>query len=144
MARPKCLMGNFTNLYRIYKAHQTNVWWTMKVFRLHCYKTTCGFCTFVQEAKTFNFTIVQWNKFGPSAVWYKTKIGSQNFGHQQWWPFVHGLPKLIMLIGNISSQFHHILNTVLAAGSLVKRIWCHQVSVSYSLIAHNAIWWQWS
>ena len=25
MARPKCLMGNFTNLYRIYKAHQTNV-----------------------------------------------------------------------------------------------------------------------
>ena len=35
MARPKCLMGNFPNLYRIYKAHQTNVWWTMKVFRLH-------------------------------------------------------------------------------------------------------------
>ena len=36
MARPKCLMGIFTNLYRIYKAHQTYVWWTMKVFRLHC------------------------------------------------------------------------------------------------------------
>ena len=35
MARPKCLMGDFTNLYGIYKAHQTNVWWTMKVFRLH-------------------------------------------------------------------------------------------------------------
>ena len=32
MARPKCLMGNFPNLYRIYKAHQTHVWWTMKVF----------------------------------------------------------------------------------------------------------------
>ena len=28
MARPKCLMGDFTNLYGIYKAHQTNVWWT--------------------------------------------------------------------------------------------------------------------
>ena len=35
MARPKCLMRDFTNLNRIYKAHRTNVWWTMKVFRLH-------------------------------------------------------------------------------------------------------------
>ena len=34
--RPKCLMEDFTNLYGIYKAHQTNVWWTMQVFRLHC------------------------------------------------------------------------------------------------------------
>ena len=25
MARPKCLMGDFTNFYGIYKAHQTNV-----------------------------------------------------------------------------------------------------------------------
>ena len=41
MARPKCLMGNLTNLYRIYKAHQTNVWWTMKVFRQHCYLNQC-------------------------------------------------------------------------------------------------------
>ena len=41
MARRKCLMGNFTYLYRIYKAHQTNVWWTMKVFRLHCYLNQC-------------------------------------------------------------------------------------------------------
>ena len=40
MARPKCLMGDFTNLYRIYKAHQTNVWWTMKDFRLHCHPDT--------------------------------------------------------------------------------------------------------
>ena len=31
----KCLMGDFPNLYGIYKAHQANVWWTMKVFRLH-------------------------------------------------------------------------------------------------------------
>ena len=36
MARPKCLMRNFTNLNRIYKAHQTNVWGTMEVFRIHC------------------------------------------------------------------------------------------------------------
>ena len=25
MARPKCLLGDFTNLDRIYKVHQTNV-----------------------------------------------------------------------------------------------------------------------
>ena len=37
MARPKCLMRDFTNLNRIYKAHQTNVWWIMKVFQVHCY-----------------------------------------------------------------------------------------------------------
>ena len=37
MARPKCLMGDFTILNRIYKAHRTNVWWTMKVFRKHCF-----------------------------------------------------------------------------------------------------------
>ena len=35
MARPKCLMRDLTNLKRIYKAHQTNVWWIMKVFQLH-------------------------------------------------------------------------------------------------------------
>ena len=43
-ARPKCLMGNFTNSYRIYKAHQTDIWWTMKVFCLHCVLPT-GSCT---------------------------------------------------------------------------------------------------
>ena len=36
MARPKCLMRDFTNLNRIYTAHRTNVWWAMKVFQLHC------------------------------------------------------------------------------------------------------------
>ena len=35
MSRPKCLMRDFTMFYRIYKAHYTNVWWTMKVFQLH-------------------------------------------------------------------------------------------------------------
>ena len=35
-ARPKCLMRDSMNLNRIYKGHQTNVWWTMKVFSLHC------------------------------------------------------------------------------------------------------------
>ena len=34
-------------------------------------------------------------------------------------PVVHGLPKLV---ANISSQFQHLVNTVLAAGSLVKWI----------------------
>ena len=36
MARPKCLMRDFTNLNRINKAHWRNVWWTMKVFHEHC------------------------------------------------------------------------------------------------------------
>ena len=35
MARPKCLMRDLTNLNRIYKAHRSNVWWIMKVFRVH-------------------------------------------------------------------------------------------------------------
>ena len=32
---------NFTNLDRIYKAHQTNVWWTMEVLCLHWYDVIC-------------------------------------------------------------------------------------------------------
>ena len=36
MARPNCLMRDFTNLNKIYKAHRTNVWWIMKVFQVHC------------------------------------------------------------------------------------------------------------
>ena len=36
MARPKHLMKDFTNLNRLYKAHWTNVWWILKVFRVHC------------------------------------------------------------------------------------------------------------
>ena len=44
---------------------------------------------------------------------------SQNFGHQKCWPFVHGLPKLV---ANISYQFQHLVNTVLAVVSLVKWI----------------------
>ena len=42
-ARPKCLMKDFTNLNRIYTAHQTNVWWIMKVFRVH-WVSTCNWC----------------------------------------------------------------------------------------------------
>ena len=37
MVRPKFLTGDFTNLCRIYKAHQTNAKWTLKVFHLHCW-----------------------------------------------------------------------------------------------------------
>ena len=59
------------------------------------------------------------------SVWYKTKVGSHNFGHQHWWPFV-GLPKLI---AHISSQFQHLVSTVLAAGSLVKM---HTNKVAYT------------
>ena len=41
MARRKCLIRDFTKLNRTYTAHQTNIWWTMKVFRLHCW-TSAG------------------------------------------------------------------------------------------------------
>ena len=51
------------------------------------------------------------------SVWYKTKFGSQNYGYQLREPFMHRLPKLV---ANISSQFHHLVNTGLAVGSLVK------------------------
>ena len=33
-------MSDFTNLNKIYKAHRTNVRWTMEVFRLHCSRST--------------------------------------------------------------------------------------------------------
>ena len=36
MARPKCLMRDFTNFNRIYNAHRTKVLLTTKVFWLHC------------------------------------------------------------------------------------------------------------
>ena len=45
MARPKRLMRNFTNLNRIYKAHQTNVWWIVKVFQVHCISIPSYFST---------------------------------------------------------------------------------------------------
>ena len=37
MARPQFLTRDFTNFNRTYKAHQTNIWWIMKVFPLHCH-----------------------------------------------------------------------------------------------------------
>ena len=50
----------------------------------------------------------------------KLNTASQNFGHKLWWPFVHGLPKLV---AGISSQFQHLISsTVLTANSLVKWI----------------------
>ena len=56
------------------------------------------------------------NFWPPISVWHKTEFGSQNlatnFGNH-----LYGLPKLI---ANISSKFHHLVNTGLAVGSLVK------------------------
>ena len=58
MARPKCLMRDFTNLNTIHKAHRTNVWWTMKVFQLHCNADLAYWClymasmTYHSEART--------------------------------------------------------------------------------------------
>ena len=47
---------------------------------------------------------------------FQTLVGSQNFGHQQWWSFVYGLPKLV---ANVISQFQYLVNTVVTASSLV-------------------------
>ena len=71
MARPKCLMGNFTNSYRIYKAHQTNVWWTMKVFRLHWYCVASG-----KQEKVQACLVTLWLFIISCHSLYKTTIGS--------------------------------------------------------------------
>ena len=71
MARPKCLMGNFTNSYRIYKAHQTNVWWTMKVFRLHWYYVVSG-----KQEKVQACLVTLWLFIISCHSLYKTTIGS--------------------------------------------------------------------
>ena len=52
MALPKRQMRDFTELNMIYKAHRTNVWWTMKVFWLHWYILSSCFCT--QPLKLWN------------------------------------------------------------------------------------------
>ena len=53
MALPKRQMRDFTELNMIYKAHRTNVWWTMKVFWLHWYILISCFCT--QPLKLWNY-----------------------------------------------------------------------------------------
>ena len=64
MARPKCLMRDFTNLNRIYKAHRTNVWWTMKVFRLHASYNLLKFRLmnrdWVKLHRIFPYAICKW------------------------------------------------------------------------------------
>ena len=54
---------------------------------------------------------------------YKTKVGSPNFGHQQLWPFVHRLPKLV---ATIFSQFQRSivieLNTLCRVEFYIQ--WC--------------------
>ena len=54
---------------------------------------------------------------GVLSVWYKTKFGSQKFWLPKLVTLGHSLPKLV---ANISSQFHRLVNTGLAVGSLVK------------------------
>ena len=79
------------------------------------------------------FVPMRCKRFATLSVWYKTKFkfGIQNFGSQPWWPFVHRLPKLV---ANISSQFHHLVNTGLAVGSLVKWL---PIKYPYLQISHN-------
>ena len=75
MARPKCLMGIFTNLYRIYKAHQTNVWWTMKVFRLHWDIVFCQWYIIVLDSCEIGFLTQCWCfKVFCYLFWNKIKV----------------------------------------------------------------------
>ena len=62
MAGPKCLMRDFTNLNRIYKAHWTNVWWIMKVFRVH-WKTHNDIIIYVQD-----IILVIWYVVGTTVI----------------------------------------------------------------------------
>ena len=52
-----------------------------------------------------------------SSVWYKPKFGSQKFWLATLVTFGHRLQKLV---AKISSDLHHLVNTGLAVGSLVK------------------------
>ena len=68
-----------------------------------------------------NLEFQRWGSSGPSSlmlwtVWYKTKFVSQNLA-TNFGKHLYGLPKLV---ANISSKFHHLVNTGLAVGSLVK------------------------
>ena len=64
-----------------------------------------------------NITVCEDLSINILTVWYRTKFVSQNVGYQIWWLFVHQFSKLV---ANISSQFHHLVNTGLTVGSLVK------------------------
>ena len=57
--RPKWLMKDEKFHRFIYKAHQTNVWWTMKVFRLHCMSSVREICQSSRHAWLLpcNFTM---------------------------------------------------------------------------------------
>ena len=86
-------------------------------------------------------------------VWYKTKAGSQNFGHQQWCPFVHvpklvanihGLPKLVahysdLIMNAMASQITgiSIVCSTLCSGT-DQRI--YQSSVSWAFVRWIPLW----
>ena len=70
MARPKCLIRDFTNLNRIYKAHRTNVWWFMKVFRVPCWNGTDSLKSLLMENKDI---FIMQGQF-----------------HIRWWPMMQG------------------------------------------------------
>ena len=84
MARPICLMRDFTNLIGIYKAHQIKVWWTMKVFfQLHCLAMTLHSQSTRKKRVIGRETInIDWSygspslSFGDPIVPYRKKIGA--------------------------------------------------------------------
>ena len=77
MARPKCLMRDFTNLNRIYKAHWTNVWWTIKVFHEHWKLLRCR----------LPICLVQASNDEVLFSWWCHEM--KHFLH--YWPFVRGI-----------------------------------------------------
>ena len=67
-ARPKCLMGDFTNLYRIYKAHQTDVFRLHGTWLLDENKHFCSMFRFNSTAYNFNKSDHNLMKIKPNGI----------------------------------------------------------------------------
>ena len=74
-----------------------------------------------QRQETIEFAV-------DSLVWKKTKVGSQNFSHQQSWPLVHGLLKLV---ASTSFQFQYLVNTtsVLVKWIPIRVVYCWPIGI---------------
>ena len=60
-------------IWNIYEAHQTNVWWTMKIFHLHCLKPGCHMLVTVSEqgANIGGLLYISYIKWLVSSVYLK-------------------------------------------------------------------------
>ena len=108
MARPKCLMGDFTDLHRIYKAHHTNVQWTMKVFCLHwkyCLILSQGVSNAEWTFKDLDRGSLDQVRSGIRSVpWLQMSWLLKSPGHQQPW---HWLCMINILLSPIRKDFNN-------------------------------------